>query len=95
MLSWRTLPYEPHKALVVGTELAMAFMPGTLSRFAVYERRTRVWDERERRHYPSTTYCVRDAGSITDDQRREGVKPKIVFRSDDWKECVQWAQEQK
>lgn len=94
MINWQPLPYEAHKALVVGTLLTVGFVEGTNKRFGVYERRTRTWDETDKRHYPSVTYDVRDAETASDDDIRAGVLPRVVFRSDDPGDCEKWIKEQ-
>jgi S-adenosylmethionine hydrolase len=86
MLEWRSLSPAPDKVLVRGTELSYAYA-GQQSRFQIVEVRTRVWDEADQRHYPSTTYHVRDAHTVTDAQVRDGKRPEIVYRSDDPAQC--------
>ena len=83
MLFWRSLcgPYDP-KLLVKGTELSVA-LTGKNSRFAIYEVRSRDADGNA-----DLTYRVRDAETVSDDDVKNGVRPKIVFRSDDLEDCL-------
>ena len=88
-LSWRTLPYDQRQFFVVGTELAAAYVPGTLSRFAIYE--TRGYP---RKDGPGDVYyAVRDAHTVSDDGVRENKRPRIVARFDTSDEAVAWATE--
>lgn len=85
-LEWRSLPYERSKFLVVGTEIAAAFVPGTLSRFAIVEIRG----------YPrldgpgDVYYAVRDAATVSDDDVRAGKRAKVVNRFADPDAAVEW-----
>lgn len=72
-LDWRSLPYKSGADLVKGTELAVALVPGTLSRFAIYE--TRGIDEAR---LPCLVYRLRDAETVSDADVRQGVRPRIV-----------------
>lgn len=72
-LEWRPLAYPAGRDLVKGTELASAFVPDTLHRFAVVE--TRAIDAEG---LPCLIYRLRDAETITDSEVREGVKPRVI-----------------
>lgn len=85
MIAWHTLLYKPQNCLVVGTYLAAGFVDPT-KRFAVYERRSRSWDGI--RYYPSVTYVVKDADTVTNAQVTAGKLPTTVFSSDDLDACV-------
>ncbi len=72
-LVWRPIAYKPGTDLVNGTELAMAFVPGTLSRFAIYETRSLDTDR-----MPCLVYRLRDAATVGDEGIRSGMRPAIV-----------------
>lgn len=72
-LFWRSLPYRQQRFFVRGTELSAAIVPGTLSRFAIYE--TRCHDAAG---MPDRYYRVRDAETVTDDEIRAGKQARIV-----------------
>lgn len=72
-LIWRPLPYRPGTDLVKGTELAMAFVPGTRSRFAICETRGIDADR-----MPCLVYRLRDAETVSDAEVRAGVRPKVI-----------------
>jgi hypothetical protein len=72
-LNWRSLPYDPAKFLVKGTEIAQAIVPGTLSRFAIVE--TRALDASR---MPALVYRLRDAATVSDAQVKVGERPHIV-----------------
>ena len=86
-LEWRTLPYDSSKYFVVGTEIAAAYVPGTLSRFAIVETRG----------YPRLNgpgdvyYVVRDAATVSDDDVRSEKRAKIVARFDNYDEAIEWS----
>lgn len=81
MLSFRALPYPRDKFLVRGTELAVAVVAGTLSRFAVYEVRTLCGPSAAMQY--DRAYMVRDAATVSDEAVRAGQRPKVVARFDD------------
>lgn len=87
MLEWRTLPYDPGKYFVVGTELAAAYVPGTLSRFAIYETRGHPYDG----HAGDVYYAVRDAYTVSDAQVRAGKRAKVVARFDSYDDAANWS----
>lgn len=93
MLEWRSLNAPRDKELVKGTELSFAYA-GQNNRFQIVEVRTRVWDETDQRHYPSVSYVVRDAATVTDAEVCKGKRSQIVFRSDDPAECEIWCNQQ-
>lgn len=75
-LDWRSItPSNSHRFLVTGVELNAAYVPGTQSRFMIVETRTRAADG-----FPDTVYCVRDALTVSDDDVRNGIRAKVVFR---------------
>lgn len=86
MLDWRPLNYEPSRFFVKGTEFAAAFVPGTLSRFAIYE--TRAHDENRQ---PITVYRLRDAATVTLDEVQAGKRPAIVGTFAEPDEAVKYA----
>jgi hypothetical protein len=72
-LNWLTIcPSNSREHLVRGTELEMAFVPGTASRLAIYTVRTYDRDGYDVR------YRVRDAGRISDADVRAGKRPPII-----------------
>lgn len=73
-LFWRSLPYQPHAFFTKGTELAVAYVPGTLSRFAIYETR----GGRDAEGHPTLVYRLRDAATVSDEQLRAGKRAEIV-----------------
>lgn len=90
MLGWRTVtPSSSPMFLVRGTELSVAIVPGTLSRFQICEVRTLTrsedgWDyDRE--------YCLRDAHTVSDQDVRDGRRPAIVHRAATLDEALDWA----
>jgi hypothetical protein len=86
-LSWRSVPYDPRQFFAVGTEIAVASVPGTLSRFAIYE--TRGYP---RGNEPGDVfYTIRDASTVGDDDVRVGKRPKIVNRFSTPDEAVEWS----
>ena len=90
MINWRSLPYLRDKELVVGTYLSVGFLEGFSHRFGIYERRTRIWDEKDKRYYPSVSYDVRDAHKASDIDVQAGKLPPVVFQSDDPAACEHW-----
>jgi hypothetical protein len=72
-LNWHSLPYDPAKFLVKGTEIAQAIVPGTLSRFAIVETRS-IGEDR----MPALVYRLRDATTVSDADVRAGVRPHVV-----------------
>lgn len=82
-LSWRSV-YAADKFMVKGTELSVALVPGTGSRFQICE--VRSYDESR---MPDRVYYLRDAHTVTDAQVLAGVRPKIVGRySDEEAACL-------
>lgn len=78
-LVWRTLPGATGpKALVKGTALARAVVPGTCHRFVVYEVRALG-----ARGEPDGRFIVRDAGANSDADVRAGKEPPITDVDDD------------
>lgn len=86
-LEWRSLPYDPSKFLVVGTEIAAAYVPGTLSRFAVVETRGHPHDN----YAGDVRYALRDAETVSDADVRAGRRPKMVGWFDTPDEAVEFA----
>lgn len=85
MLNWRTVtPSNSPKFLVRGTELSNAIVPNTNYRFMICEIRT--WDG----HDADRTYHVRDAATVNDEDIRMGIRPRMVFKSDDLHECLDY-----
>jgi hypothetical protein len=84
MLSWRSLPYEPGKALVKGTRLGVAIV-GPLSRFAIYEVRTRELDG-----FAGVRYIVCDATLVSDAELKAGKVSPQVFAADNCEECEEY-----
>lgn len=84
MLNWHTLcGFNSPKFTVKGTELSVAVPDGCNSRFAIYMVR-RVTFTKEGNEYDIGFY-VRDAHTVSDDDVKRGIRPKIVghFESDD------------
>jgi hypothetical protein len=78
-LNWQTIiPSSDRRFTVKGHELNMAIVPGTFSRFAIYEVRSLDEDRSL-----NVTYWLRDAGKVTDDEVADGKRPPIVARNDD------------
>ena len=90
MLFWNTVTssYRPNY-YTKGTVLSVAYVPGTLARFAVEE--VRAYDAEGQ---PTTVYRVRDAETITDEEIVAGKLPAIVYRADDPDTCVEWVRKQ-
>lgn len=80
-LNWQSIvtSYD-RNYMVKGTELARALC-GPNSRFAIYEVRTLAVDPDGKR-YSDVQYRVRDAETVSDNQVRHGVRPKIVYTGD-------------
>jgi hypothetical protein len=74
ILSWRGLPYSRDAFLTKGTELAFAYVPGTLSRFAIYETR----GGRDEHGHPTLVYRLRDAATVSDADLRAGKRPSVI-----------------
>jgi hypothetical protein len=72
-LEWQTLAVPPGHELVKGTEIAMAYVPGTQKRFAVCETRT-VEQDRSL----GMCYRLRDAATVSDADIRSGIRAKII-----------------
>lgn len=87
LLSWQPLPYRQDRFFVRGTELAVAIVPGTLSRFAVYETRGAP----DAGQPGDVFYAVRDAATVSDDDVRNGRRPAIVARFPEPDAAVAWA----
>ncbi len=87
MLSWRTITSSRNpKFSVKGTELSVA-LAGKNSRFAIYEIRRLDADS-----LPDVFYRVRDADTVSDQDVREGTRPKIVFETHDIDRAVSFIQ---
>jgi hypothetical protein len=86
MLRWRTVTHSNDaRFLVKGTELNVAIVPGTCSRFQICEVRSRDADGN-----PDRIYHVRDAHTVTDAQVLERVRPSIVQSFGDFDNAVSW-----
>lgn len=72
-LYWRSLPYAPHKFMVVGTELSQAIVPNCNSRYAIVE--VRRYDENRQ---ADRGYSIRDAATVSDEDIRNGKRPKQI-----------------
>lgn len=76
-LDWRSVtPSNSPLYFVKGTVLAIAIVPGTLSRFAIAEIRT--WDGAN----SAVRYSVRDASTVLDADIRNGKSPREVASFD-------------
>jgi hypothetical protein len=64
--------------MVKGTELSSAKVPGYLSRFMIYE--VRRFNEN---CLPDVFFRIYDAETITSDDVRNGVRPKVVIEGRD------------
>lgn len=83
-LNWRTLIGHKNPLFSVkGHELAVALV-GDQSRFALYEVRGAA----EADGTWTTFYRLRDAHTVSDAQVAEGVRPRVVFESDDIEACL-------
>lgn len=90
-LKWRTVTHsQDARFLVKGTELSVAIVPDTLSRFQICEIRSYYADGQ-----PDRVYMVRDAHAVTDDQLRAGVRPPVVERFMDLDAALIWCKAQK
>jgi len=70
MLKWRTVTHSNDaRFLIKGTELSVAVVPGTRSRFQLCEVRSRDADG-----HPDRVYMVRDAHAVTDAQVKSVVR---------------------
>ena len=86
MLNWRTVTHsQSSKFLVKGTELSNAIVPGTSSRFQLCEIRSYDADKNADRRY-----AVRDAATVSDEDVRNGVRPRIVKWFDDDRAAQEW-----
>ena len=86
-LDWRSVTSSRDaKFGVKGTVLAQAYAPGG-TRFLIEEVRSLD----EERNW-SATYRVRDAEQVTDDEVRAGKSSPVVFRSEDLRACLEFAQ---
>jgi hypothetical protein len=71
--------------MVTGTELSRTIVPGTLSRFQICEHRSYDIDR-----MPDRRYAIRDAATVSDEQVREGVRPRIVQWFPDELAALEW-----
>jgi hypothetical protein len=90
LLEWRSLPYEHSKFFVVGTEIAAAYVSGTLSRFAIIETRGHPRTEDGKSVPGDVYYRVRDAATVRDEQVRAGKRAEVVARFDCCDEAIEW-----
>lgn len=86
-LSWRSLPYSSGSFFTKGTELAVAIVPGTLSRFAIYETR----GGRDAEGHSTLVYRLRDAATVTLEDVRAGKRPRIVGVFDEPEQAIKAA----
>ena len=87
-LDWRPLLTSRDRSFVVkGHELAQALIPDTQSRFALVE--VRCLDAEGNL---DVRYRVRDAATVSDDEVRRCVRPKVVFEGD-YDDCLRFARE--
>jgi hypothetical protein len=83
VIAWRSITPSTHSAFMVkGTELSFGIVPDTCHRFGISEVRAFVMEGGEL--VPDRLYHVRDAQSVTDEEVRNRVRPRIVatFSSD-------------
>jgi hypothetical protein len=86
MLTWRTVTHsQDSRFMVTGTELSRTIVPGTLSRFQICEHRSYDIDR-----MPDRRYAIRDAATVSDEQVREGVRPRIVQWFPDELAALEW-----
>jgi hypothetical protein len=92
LLNWRTVTHsQSDRFLVSGSELSVALVPGTLSRFQLCEIRT--YDRGEA--FPhGRRYAIRDAATVSDADVREGKRPAIVKWFADELAALEWCAEQ-
>ena len=84
MLYWRTTNYDRSRFLVDGTELATAIVPGTLSRYQLCEIRCRG-----KGGHPDRRIAVRDAATVSDEDVRNGKRPRIAAWFDTVDEAIE------
>lgn len=92
MLNWRTIcgSNDP-RHLVKGTEIEVCYPAGYHNRFALYSVRT---VSREGDHtVHDMRYRVRDAGTVSDAQVREGKRPDIVCEVDRLDDALAYCRE--
>lgn len=79
MLNWRTVTPSRHNSFLVrGTELSVAIVPNTLSRFQVCEIRTIMRGDDGMEY--DREYALRDAETVSDADIADGKRPAIVGR---------------
>lgn len=90
-LNWRSVtPSTDRKFMVKGTELSVAIVPGTLSRFQLCEIRSYdAAGEADR------VYQVRDAATVNDDEIKRGIRPRVVATVATIDEAVKYCNERK
>ena len=84
MLKWHSLNYKPQDYFVKGTELTQA-LAGSNKRYALIE--VRCYDKDCN---AELLYRVRDAATVSDEQVKAGVRPKVVFESLDYDEALNY-----
>lgn len=73
-MDWRVItPSSSPKYMVKGTELNQAIVPGYNSRYAIVEIRTY-----DANWHADRGYSIRDADTISDEDVRNGKKPKQI-----------------
>lgn len=73
-MNWRPItPSNSPKYMVKGTELNQAIVPGHQSRYALVEVRTY-----DKEGHADRGYSVRDAATVTDEDVKNGKKPKQI-----------------
>ena len=73
-LNWKSItPSNSPKFMVTGTELNQAIVPGFNGRYAIVE--VRRYDEDR---HADRGYSIRDAETISDEDIRNGKKPKQI-----------------
>lgn len=88
-LDWRsTAESSGPRALIKGTELARAIVPGTHSRFQICA--VRAWDEVSST-MTGEVYQIRDAATVSDAQVRDGIRSKVVAIFGDQDEAIKFA----
>ena len=89
MLNWRSVTNSNDcKFMVKGTELAVAIVPGTFSRFQVCEVRSYDKD-----NHADGRYLVRDAHTVSDAEVKAGVRPRIVANVATLDEALKFCQQ--
>lgn len=77
MIAWRSITPSTYPAFMVkGTELSFGIVPDTCHRFGISEVRAFVMEHGKL--VPDRIYRVRDAESVTDEEVRNRVRPRIV-----------------